>query len=106
VRAGAGGASHDDAARRAVSPERGFYPGAPDLVVEVLSPDDRPGYVRDKVAAWIEAGSLLVWVVDPDARTVTVHEPARESRVLDDARDLDGGHVLPGFVLPVRAIFG
>ena len=86
-------------------PDRGYYPGAPDLAVEVLSPDDRPGYVRDKVAEWIEAGTRAVWVVDPRARTVVVHEPSVEPRVLGDSDTLPGGDVLPGFALAVAEVF-
>ena len=84
---------------------RGFYPGAPDLAVEVLSPDDRPGYVREKVAEWLEAGARAVWVVDPRDRTVTVHEPRQTAKRLGEAETLRGGEVLPGFELPVAAIF-
>jgi len=83
----------------------GFIPGAPDLVVEVLSPDDRPGYVREKTAEWLEAGALLVWIVDPRTRTVTVHEPGHEPRTLNEGDTLDGGAVLPGFTLPVDRIW-
>jgi len=86
-------------------PDRGYYPGAPDLAVEVLSPDDRPGYVRDKVAEWLEAGVRAVWVVDPRARTVVVHESNVEPRVLGDGDTLPGGDVLPGFALAVAEIF-
>ncbi|MCK6459040.1 MAG: Uma2 family endonuclease [Planctomycetes bacterium] len=84
---------------------RAYFEGAPDLAVEVLSPDDRPGYVRDKVAEWLEAGTRAVWVVDPRDRTVVVHEPRRKpvTRAEDDT--LGGGDVLPGFEMPVRAIF-
>lgn len=84
---------------------RGYIPGAPDLAVEVLSPDDRPGYVREKVAEWLEAGTRAVWVVDPRARTVAVHEAGRKPRVLAESQVLPGGDVLPGFELPVREIF-
>jgi Uma2 family endonuclease len=90
---------------RPPTPPRGFYPGAPDLAVEVLSPDDRPGYVREKAAEWLEAGARAVWVVDPDARAVTVHEPRRKPRTHGEADTLHGGGVLPGFEMPVRAIF-
>ncbi len=83
----------------------GFIPGAPDLAVEVLSPDDRPGYVRDRVAEWIEAGARAVWVVDPRSHTVIVHEPDREPRLLDEVDMLFGGDLLPGFELAVRKIF-
>ncbi|MHC4974834.1 MAG: Uma2 family endonuclease [Planctomycetota bacterium] len=92
-------------AERAAAPVRGFTPGAPDLAVEVLSPDDRPGYVREKVAEWLEAGACAVWVVDPRVRTVTVHAPPGDPRVLQETDVLDGGDVLPGFTLAVREIF-
>jgi Uma2 family endonuclease len=93
-------------AGRPATPERGYYPGAPDLVVEVLSPDDRPGYVREKVAEWLEGGALAVWVVDPRARTVAVHEPRRRTRTRRETDTIRGGDVLPGFAVPVAGIFG
>jgi Uma2 family endonuclease len=92
-------------AARLPGPERGYFPGAPDLAVEVLSPDDRPGYVRDKVAEWLEAGARAVWVVDPREQTVAVHEPGRAPSVLGEADTVRGGDVLPGFALAVRDIF-
>lgn len=92
-------------AGRELAGARGFVPGAPDLVVEVLSPDDRPGYVRDKVAEWLEAGALAVWVVDPRAQTVTTHEPGRAPAVLGEGEALRGGDLLPGLEIAVREIF-
>ena len=92
-------------AEREPGPIRGYFPGAPDLAVEVLSPEDRPGPVRRKVAEWLAAGSLAVWVVDPRARTVTVHEPDSDPRVLSESDRLGGGAVLPDFELAVREIF-
>lgn len=83
----------------------GYVEGAPDLAVEVLSHDDRPEYVHDKVAEWLEAGARAVWVVDPGNRTVTGHEPGRKPRRLVEADTLEGGSVLPGFEMPVSAIF-
>jgi Uma2 family endonuclease len=52
----------------------GFFPGAPDLAVEVLSPDDRASEVNAKVAQWLEAGCDAVWVVDPQNQTVTIFD--------------------------------
>jgi Uma2 family endonuclease len=92
-------------AARGPGPQHGYFPGAPDLAVEVLSPDDRPGYVREKVAEWLEAGACQVWVVDPRVRTVTVHAPPKKPRVLRETDTLDGGDVLLGFALAVREIF-
>jgi len=90
---------------RAGSASGGFFPGAPDLAVEVLSPDDRRHEVREKVAEWLEAGTSAVWVVDPRKRTVTIHERGKEPRLLHDADTLGGGSVLPGFSVAVREIF-
>ena len=84
---------------------RGYFPGAPDLAVEVLSPDDRAGEVRRKVAEWLQAGALAVWVVDPKRRTVTVHESGRPPVRLGATEVLRGGNALPGFEIPVGEIF-
>jgi Uma2 family endonuclease len=86
-------------------PERGFYPMPPDLAVEVISPTDERADMRQKQELYARAGVPLVWWVDPEARTVTVHQPGHEPRVLDASQTLDGGDVLPGFSLPVERIF-
>ena len=92
-------------ATRPSGPQRGYYPGAPDLAVEVLSPDDRPSYVVEKVAEWLEAGTIAVWVIDPRTRTVTVHSAGELAGVLEESDVLTGGILLPGFALAVRDIF-
>jgi Uma2 family endonuclease len=83
---------------------RGYAQMAPDFVVEVLSPDDRPGEVLAKVADWLRAGTRLIWVVDPVRRSARAYRAdGTESFVPDDA-SLDGEDVLPGFTLPLAAI--
>jgi Uma2 family endonuclease len=52
-----------------------FWPGAPDLAVEILSPSNRRGQIAEKVCEYLEAGTSVVWVIDPEARTVVVHRP-------------------------------
>ncbi|MHC4848190.1 MAG: Uma2 family endonuclease [Planctomycetota bacterium] len=89
-------------AERLPGPPRGYFEGAPDLAVEVLSPDDRPGAVRDKVAEWLESGAEEVWVVDPRKRTIAVHNP--DSTVLRESASLTS-ELLPGFELAVREVF-
>lgn len=86
-------------------PLAGYFEGAPDLAVEVLSPNDRVGDVADKVDLWLEKGSRLVWVVDPRRRTVTVHRRDQRPRVLHADETLEGEDVLPGFRLPVLRVF-
>nr|MDQ3045133.1 Uma2 family endonuclease [Chloroflexota bacterium] len=68
----------------------GYFPGPPDLAVEVLSPTDRPGDVARKVALYHAAGVAQVWRVDPRARTNTVSQPEGEPRVLTETDVLDG----------------
>lgn len=90
-------------------PEDGLGPGfmqlAPDLAVEVTSPDDRPTESGEKVKEYLEVGVRAVWVVDPSSRTVTVHQAGRVPRLLHERDALDGGEVVPGFHLEVRELF-
>ena len=81
---------------------RGFWPGAPDLAIEVLSPSDRWADVLRKVTEYIEAGTRLVWVIDPETRRAHVFRPDRAPLVVDEHGSLDGEDVLPGFALPLR----
>jgi hypothetical protein len=87
----------------------GFLRCAPDLAVEVLSPDDRPGELAERMADYVAAGTRCIWVVDADARTVTVHRPGEPPLVVhadvDAATSLDGAPVLPGFALPLAPLF-
>jgi Uma2 family endonuclease len=87
------------------SPAVGFFPGAPDLAVEVLSPGDRSGEVLAKVQDWLGAGCNAVWVVDPATRTVVVHRPEAPLVRLASADDLSGDDFLPGFRLRVEEVF-
>ncbi|MGH7419632.1 MAG: Uma2 family endonuclease [Candidatus Rokuibacteriota bacterium] len=75
----------------------GYAPLAPDLVVEVLSPTDRPGEVLAKVADWLNAGSRLVWVVDPERRLARVYRQDGSEARLNTEDDLSGEDVVPGF---------
>jgi Uma2 family endonuclease len=81
---------------------RGYADVAPDLAVEVLSPDDRAGEVLAKVSDWLSAGCQLVWVIDPERRLARVYRAdGNESFVSADGA-LDGEDVLPGFVCTVE----
>jgi Uma2 family endonuclease len=84
---------------------KGYWPGAPDLAVEVVSPHDRYTEVDAKVAAWLAHGTRLVLVVNPRRRVVVVHRPRRAVRELTERDVLDGEDLLPGWKLPVREIF-
>jgi len=86
-------------------PPRGFFAGAPDLAVEVLSPDDRAGAVLAQVGDWLAAGTVQVWVVDPRSQTITVYSADPTPRVFTAAEHLPGGDLLPGFDLVVGQVF-
>jgi Uma2 family endonuclease len=79
---------------------------APDLAVEILSPSNTPAEMARKLREYFAAGVRLVWVIDPEARTAAVFTDLDRSTVLTEAETLEGGEVLPGFVLPLRDFFG
>ena len=81
------------------------YPAcAPDLVVEVLSPDDRPGKVLAKVRDWLSAGTRLVWVVDPERRVARVYRRDGSETLVAVDGVLDGEDGLPGFSCPLASV--
>ncbi len=84
---------------------RGFWHGPPDLAAEVLSPDDRPSDVHDKVTEYLTHGVSLVVVIDPDERTVTTHRAFGPPITLGAADLLDLDEVVQGFRCRVLDIF-
>ncbi|MBM4088647.1 MAG: Uma2 family endonuclease [Planctomycetes bacterium] len=93
-------------AERVSSPPcRGFFPGAPDLAVDILSPDDRASEVLAKVQDWLEAGCQRVWVVDPRTRSITVYRSPGEIVLLRENSVLTDDELLPGFSLNVADVF-
>ena len=84
---------------------KGYFPGAPDLVIEVISPSDSYTEVVEKVAQLIEAGTRLVVLIDPRTRTVELHHRSGEIDRLTEADTLTLGDVLPGFECPVAELF-
>lgn len=83
----------------------GFWPGAPDLAFEVISPNDRYSEVRAKVDEYLAAGTPMVVLVDPQNRDIIVFHASGERIELTENDMLDGGDVVPGWRLPVRDIF-
>ncbi len=77
----------------------------PDLAIEVLSPDDRPGRVARKIAHYMQAGVPLLWVIDPEAEQVTVWKPGESPRTAGPDDELDAAPVLPGFRVHLAALF-
>ncbi|MBI3264999.1 MAG: Uma2 family endonuclease [Acidobacteria bacterium] len=82
-----------------------YLPGAPDLAVEVLSPSNRRSVIQSKIEQYLELGTRLVWVLDPRARTLTVHAPDRSRLTLAAEDEVTGENVLPGFRCQVGRFF-
>jgi len=82
-----------------------FFEGAPDLVVEIASPSDRPGEIQTKIREWIEGGASLVWIVYPDTRTVHVVESMQRRFTLTADDVIEGGIAVPGFSCRVGEFF-
>jgi Uma2 family endonuclease len=89
----------------AVGDVEGYWPGAPDLAVEVISPGDTYAEVQEKVFDWLEAGTQMVILVMPRKRTITVYRSLTDIIMLTEHDTLDGGDVVPGWRVPVRELF-
>jgi Uma2 family endonuclease len=88
---------------------RGFFGnqtfhGAPDLAVEIRSPDDRPGARERKIAFYLANGVRMVWDIDPEKRSVTLRTADGVIQTLTDADTIDGGDVLPSLHVSVREV--
>ena len=87
-------------------PAAGFFPFAPDLAVEVVSPNDRYTEVAEKTAEYLAAGTRLVVVVDPRTRTITKHPAQGETTRLGEGDTLTLDDVVPGFECAAADLFG
>jgi len=83
----------------------GFFPGPPDLAVEVLSPGDRASEVNAKTRDWLDAGCQDVWIVDPQMQTISVHRADGTVSLSKESDALESPSLLPGFRLTLKAIF-
>jgi len=78
---------------------------APDFVIELRSPSDRPRQLEAKMAEYAANGVRLGWLIDPFARTVKVYRPGREPELLTGPERISGDPELPGFVLELEGIW-
>ncbi len=92
-------------AERRPTSTRGFPDLAPDLAVEVLSPDDRPGEVLAKVGDWLNAGTTIVWVIDPYRRNARHFAADGTIMLLGEHDTLDAAPVLDGLHIPLPALW-
>jgi Uma2 family endonuclease len=84
---------------------RGYFPGAPDLAVEILSPSDTFRQLMRKVKQYFAAGTHTVWIVDPDRKEVQVLDATGTDRLLQNDDLLEAPELLPGFSTPISEFF-
>lgn len=84
---------------------KGYWPGTPDLAVEVISPDDSYAEVEEKVFQWLDSGSRAVLVLNPEKHTVTVYRSRTEIKLLTESDKLAVDDVVPGWFVEVKELF-
>jgi Uma2 family endonuclease len=82
-----------------------YFPGVPDLAVEVISPGDTRREIAEKVNMWLAHGTTSCWVLDPDSRTVTIHRAGHKAMRLTARDRIENEPILPGFVLDIARIY-
>jgi Uma2 family endonuclease len=85
--------------------DKRFFPGAPDLAVEVLSENNTRSEIDARLKDFFGSGTQIAWVIDPELQRVEVcHSPARR-QLVGTGGFLDGEHLLPGFKYPIADLF-
>jgi Uma2 family endonuclease len=87
------------------TPVAGFFSGAPDLAVEVVSPSDTYTEVEEKVTLWLQHGARMVVVINPRRHRVAVYRPDRPVLFLSEQDELSGDDIVPGWSIRVRDLF-
>ena len=91
--------------RIAATDADGYFQGAPDLAVEIVTPPDSARDLEIKAKQYLQAGAQQVWVLYPKARSIHVFSGASPVQILDDSQTLEGGELLPGFSVKVVDLF-
>lgn len=84
---------------------KGYFQGAPDLAVEILSPNNTVEEIHDKIVEYFENGTRLIWVIHPDEKFVLVYHAPEPDGFLRTGDSLDGETVVPGFSLELTELF-
>jgi len=83
----------------------GYWPGAPDLAIEVISPSNRLAEVLKKVSEYLTAGTRLVWVLYPEERIAVIYRATGTTEIAGETGTLSGEDVVPGFALALTDIW-
>ncbi|HLC16059.1 MAG TPA: Uma2 family endonuclease [Thermodesulfovibrionia bacterium] len=84
---------------------KGFFHGAPDLAVEILSSSDTMEKMHGKITEYFENGTKIVWLINPEEEFVLVYHSPRPDKFLNSNDYLDGEEVIPGFSFKVSELF-
>ena len=84
---------------------KGFFEGAPDLAIEVLSPSNTFEEIHSKLVEYFESGCKLAWVINPDEESVLVYRKPQPEKLLKITDSLDGEELIPGFTLAIAELF-
>lgn len=84
---------------------QGFFPTAPDIAIEVVSPNNTSEEMMEKINLYLENRSRMVWVIYPQTKVITVYRQNNVVSLLRENDTLEGEDVLPGFHLPVEKLF-
>jgi Uma2 family endonuclease len=87
------------------SQETGFFEGAPDLAVEVISPSEMMDEIENKLFDYLNAGTQVVWLVFPRTQSITAYRSLTDIRTYSVEDAIDCAELLPGFTLAVKEIF-
>jgi Uma2 family endonuclease len=79
--------------------------GVPVLAVEILSPNDTQDEVHEKISAYLDAGVALVWLIDPQDRSLRIYRPGKAPEFVNETQELSGEPHLPGFRVPAAQLF-
>jgi Uma2 family endonuclease len=84
---------------------RNFFPGAPDLAVEILSPNNTRAEIDARLRDFFGSGTQIAWIINPDTESVEFCYAPDRRKLLGPGADLDGEHLLPGFRYPIADLF-
>ena len=82
-----------------------FFPGAPDLAVEILSPSNTRAEMDERLRDFFASGTQIAWIINPDTRSAEVCRSLTQRRLIGPGGELDGEHLLPGLRYPINDLF-
>jgi Uma2 family endonuclease len=85
--------------------EKRFFPGAPDLAVEVLSENNTRAEIDERLKDFFASGTQIAWIINPAQECVEVCHAPTQRKLLGSGADLEGEHLLPGFRYPIADLF-